>query len=132
MDEILNDAQEGSALLNTPTSAQPGPSVPSSGQVDILTIDKYGFNRSITGADLSRPIFDGTSVVPSEHLIDLDSDAMETALDVRVYFWMIGERLREFAEDSKTHTLDEAKVYDEAVVKEGREYVKACRERGAG
>jgi hypothetical protein len=97
-----------------------------------LTIDKYGFNRSITGADLSRPIFDGTSAVLSDHLIDLDSDAMETALDVRVYFWMIGERLREFAEDSKSHTLEEARVYDEAVVKEGREYVKACRERGAG
>lgn len=128
---LIKEGVEGPSpedeLLTTPTPAHLGIQ-----QDTNLTIDKYGCNRSITGADLSKPIFDGSSNAMSDHLIDLDSDSMETTLDVRVYFWMIGERVRGFAEISRNHTLEEAKVYDEAVVREGREYVKACRERGAG
>jgi hypothetical protein len=88
-------------------------------------------HRSITGADLSIPIFDGKSVNPNDHLIDLDTDSMETALDVRCYFWMLGDLLHDDV-NPLAHTLEEAKVYDNQVVREGRLRLKAARDAGQG
>jgi hypothetical protein len=97
----------------------------------ILAIDRTGRTRQITGADLSKPVFDGTSLNMADHLIDLDTPAMETDLDVRLYFWMIGDNLEEH-DDPLTHSMDEAREYDDKVVRAGRLYLKACRGRGHG
>jgi hypothetical protein len=50
--------------------------------------------QGITGADLSLPLFDGTSGNPLDHLIDVDTPSMETCPDVRVYFWNVGMELK--------------------------------------
>jgi len=98
---------------------------------EVITISENGMYRSITGADLSRPTFDGRSTNPAEHLIDLDTDGMETALDVRGYFWFLGDFLHKDVEPLD-HTLEEAIAYDNQVVREGRLRLKAARDNGQG
>lgn len=99
-------------------------------QEDVITITEDGMYRSITGADLSLPVFDGTSKKSSDHLIDLDTDSMETALDVRCYFWMLGDTFH--PEDPLNHTLEEAIAWDNQMVREGRLRLKEARDAGQG
>jgi hypothetical protein len=102
---------------------------------EAITIEPgFGLSRSITGADLTLPIFDGTSTDPSQCLIELDNDCMEKFADVRLYFWCVGSSFETYAQQSAAvkHTLEEARAYDDKVVREGRLHVKACREQGIG
>jgi len=102
---------------------------------EAITIEPgFGLSRSITGADLTLPIFDGTSTDPSQCLIELDNDSMEKFADVRLYFWCVGNSFKTYAQRSAAvkHTLEEARAYDDQVVREGRLHVKACREQGTG
>lgn len=97
-----------------------------------LSIDHLGTSRQIWGADKSLPIFDGRSTNYADHLIDLDTPSMETVLDVRLYFWQVGVSLQEDAEQSLHVTSEQAKIYDDAVVRAGRLHLKNCRARGHG
>jgi hypothetical protein len=101
---------------------------------EIIELGRRGGRRQICGADLSRPIFDGKSPNNADHFIDLDTPSMETVLDVRLYFWLAGDRLREDDEvdNPLEHTLEQAKVYDDEVVREGRLWLKACKDQGHG
>lgn len=85
----------------------------------------------MTGADLTLPVFDGTSTNPNDHLIDLDTPSMETCPDVRVYFHYVGELT---GKDGVMPSKDPAEriAYDAKRVRQGREYLKAARDRGEG
>jgi hypothetical protein len=112
-------------------SAIPTPSGRLSPMQEVITISDNGMYRSITGADYSRPTFDGRITNLAEHLIDLDTDGMETALDVRCYFWFLGDFLHKDVEPLD-HTLEAAIAYDNQVVREGRLRLKAARDNGQG
>jgi hypothetical protein len=89
--------------------------------------------RSITGADWSQPIFDGRSKNTKDHLIELDDSSMERIPDVRAYFWAVGDGLSwQKSRTACQHTLEEARIYDDKVVREGREHIKKCRDKGVG
>lgn len=88
------------------------------------------FGQGVTDADLSLPIFDGTSTHPGDYLIDLDSDSMETAPDVRSYFHWVGQVTQEAT--TPPVDLDERKVYDTRLVRQGRKHLQAARARGHG
>jgi hypothetical protein len=85
----------------------------------------------ITGADLTLPIFDGTSANPHDHLIDLDTPSMESCPDVRVYFALVGSVI---TKDNLSPPKDHAErvLSDARLVRQGREYLKAARDRGDG
>jgi hypothetical protein len=97
-------------------------------------LGRKGGRRQICGADLSIPVFDGKSPNSADYFIDLYTPSMETVLDVRLYFLLAGDRLREDDEDDDplAHTLEQAKVYDDEIVREGRLWLKACKDRGHG
>jgi hypothetical protein len=80
--------------------------------------------EGITGADLSLPLFDGTSKNPKDHLIDIDTPSMETCADVRVYFYAIGESFDEWAGISRPEDHAARIIHDARVVRAGREYLK--------
>jgi hypothetical protein len=88
----------------------------------------------ITGADLSLPLFDGTSTDPADYLIDLDTDSMERYPDVRIYFWTVTEmkRMSEDKEEPRPTDHEGRLVFDEKAVKEGREYLRESRIKGEG
>lgn len=88
------------------------------------------FGQGVTGADLSLPIFDGTSTHSEDYLIDLDSDSMETAPDVRSYFHWVARVTQEAS--TPPIELKERRVYDTRLVRQGREYLQAARARGHG
>ena len=85
----------------------------------------------VTGADLTLPIFDGTSINPDDHLIDLDTPSMESCPDVRVYFEYVGV---ETQKDGVMPPQNPAELiaYHATRVRQGREYLKAARDRGDG
>jgi hypothetical protein len=89
----------------------------------------YGIG--VTGADTSLPCFDGTSTDPKDFLIDLDTDSMEKAADVRSYFYLVAEYTKEEA-NAPPEDMEERKLYDDRMVKAGREYLKSARDRGHG
>jgi hypothetical protein len=87
--------------------------------------------QGITGADLTLPYFDGRSTNPLDHLIDLDTDSMETAPDVRVYFWSDGATLCQ--DDWKGPKESESREeYDARMVRNGREYLEDLKDRSIG
>jgi hypothetical protein len=88
----------------------------------------------ITGADLSLPLFDGTSTDPADYLIDLDTDSMEKYPDVRIYFWTVTEtkRIAEDKEEPRPADHEGRLVFDDKAVKEGREYLRESRIKGEG
>jgi hypothetical protein len=89
--------------------------------------------EGITGANFNLPIFDGTSKNPYEYLIDLDTDSMETYPDVRVYFYSIGEGLDEDLDFGDRPTDPKGRLaWDSRIVRAGREYLKAARQKGHG
>jgi hypothetical protein len=102
------------------------------GSNDTLASSKESWlEQGITGADLTLPYFDGRSTNPLDHLIDLDTDSMETAPDVRVYFWSVGATLCE--DDWKGPKESESREeYDARMVRNGREYLKDLKDRGIG
>jgi hypothetical protein len=85
----------------------------------------------ISGADLTLPVFDGTSTNPHDHLIDLDTPSMETCPDVRVYFALVGSVI---TKDDLSPPKDHAERVrsDARLIRQGREYLKAARDRGEG
>jgi hypothetical protein len=89
----------------------------------------------ITGADFTLPLFDGLSSDPKDYLIDLDTDSMEKYPDVRVYFWMVGhETLMNAQVDQPRpeHDLPEQIIYDDRLVKMGRQHLKESQAKGQG
>lgn len=105
-----------------------------------VELDADLLKPGITGVDPDLPLFDGLSVDPTDHLIDLDTDSMERCSDVRVYFWTIGNKVQR----QKQHDLNEADIerpiddpellieYDDKLVRSGREYLKDSRTRKEG
>ena len=88
--------------------------------------------QGLTGADFTLPLFDGTSVNPHDHLIDIDTPSMETCPDVRVYFYRIGECFDVIAGIERPEDHEGRIKYDARVVRAGREYLKHCRTLGVG
>lgn len=88
----------------------------------------------ITGADLTLPLFDGTSTNPKDYLIDLESDSMEQYPDVRSYFWRVGLALKRLDEVEVDEPSDyqERLARDDALVKTGREHLRQSRIKGDG
>jgi hypothetical protein len=89
----------------------------------------------ITGADFTIPLFDGLSSDPKDYLIDLDTDSMGKCPDVRVYFWLVGyETLRNAQVDQPRpeHDLPEQIIYDDRLVKMGRQHLKESQAKGQG
>jgi hypothetical protein len=86
--------------------------------------------QGITGSDPTLPIFTGLSNDNHDHFIDIDTDSMETAPDVRSYFWLLGSDIQ--------HTpvppvdLEERRVFDSQLVRAGREYLRNLKEQGVG
>lgn len=77
-------------------------------------------------------MFDGTSQRIEDHLIDIDTDSMETTPDVRVYFWEVGFESHVPANPQPPTDLEERKIFDAQLVRAGREYLKELRSRGTG
>jgi hypothetical protein len=88
--------------------------------------------QGITGSDLTLPIFDGTSKRIEDHLIDIDTDSMETTPDVRVYFWAVGYEIHVPKGPEPPIDLEERKIFDAQLVRAGREHLKELRSRGIG
>ena len=119
------------------------PSNPSSGQdlaeplpeqnktPDTVALPRW-LAQGITGSDLALPFFDGTSKNKDDHFIDLDTASMESAPDVRVYFWIIGFNIHVPEDPDIPSDLETRKVFDAKLVREGREYLKDVRSRGSG
>ena len=81
--------------------------------------------QGVTGANMAD-----TSRNPADHFIDLDTASMESAPDVRSYFWLIGHLVRKEPEvplDLKTRI-----VFDAELVREGREWLRDFRDAGRG
>jgi hypothetical protein len=86
--------------------------------------------QGVTGGDDSLPYFDGTSKDPKDHFIDLDTDSIETAPDVRVYFWLVGHDVQD---EPEIPTDPEARVaFDAKLVRAGREWLRDYRDLGCG
>jgi hypothetical protein len=91
---------------------------------------KQILQQGVTGCDHSLPYFDGKSKHPKDHFIDLDTDSMETAPDVRVYFWLVGYDQQD---EPETPTDFEARViFDGKLVRAGREWLRDRRDLGFG
>lgn len=66
-------------------------------------------------------------------MIELNDSSMERIPDVRAYFWAVGESLdKQKTRPAHQQTPEEARIYDEKVVREGREHIKKCRDEGLG
>jgi hypothetical protein len=100
-------------------------------QVDVLP---EFLEPGITGADLTRPLFDGTSSNPEDYLIDLESDSMERVPDVRSYFWRVGQALEllDDVEIEQPSDYQQRLERDDALVKAGREHLRQSRIKGDG
>jgi hypothetical protein len=131
IEDVTDVPLQDAPLSSAPSISHALPPALQASQVEVLTIDRYGLGRLVTGADLSRLVFDGTSTSVNDHLIDLDSPSMETDIDVRAYFWMVGDELYPDSEPLK-HTLEEAREYDNKVVRQGRLHLQECRDQGHG
>jgi hypothetical protein len=84
----------------------------------------------ITGSGLSLPLFTGRSSNINDHLIDLETDSMETAPDVRVYFWTVGNDIA--GEPAPPRDPEMRKDFDAKLVRAGREYLRDLRKEGCG
>jgi hypothetical protein len=89
------------------------------------------YEFGVTGADTSLPCFDGTSTNPQDFLIDLDTDSMEKAADVRSYFYLVAKLTMEEV-NAPPEDMVERKLYDDRMVKAGRQYLNSARDRGHG
>jgi hypothetical protein len=100
-------------------------------QVDVLP---EFLEPGITGADLTLPLFDGTSSNPEDYLIDLESDSMERYPDVRSYFWRVGQALEllDDVEIEQPSDYQQRLERDDALVKAGREHLRQSRIKGDG
>lgn len=90
------------------------------------------WNIGITGIDVTQPIYDGTSSNSADHLIELDTPMMETAPDVRPYFWRIGQSQLGHSHFDISADLDHRRLYDSELVMEGRLFLQSARPRGVG
>lgn len=137
-DDEINAPSRARAIRAIPFSdlqEKPEAKAQASTPQEVITIDPiHGLTRSITGADHSVPIFNGMSTDPKDCLIELDDDSMERLADVRVYLAHVGSTLDgESRYMASMHLpLDEARAYDDEMVRKGRLHLKACRERGIG
>jgi hypothetical protein len=86
--------------------------------------------QGITGSDISRPYFDGTSQDPLDHFIDLDTPSMETAPDVRPYFWTVGHEIQ--GNPDIPVDLESRIAFDSIMVRAGREWLREYRKQGKG
>ena len=94
-------------------------------------LDADLLESGITGGEFTLPLFDGRSDNPVDHIIDLDTDSMERCPDVRVYFWMIGQRVLQHDtwgfDDPETDRPTDPTLrpqYDDKLVKMGRAYLR--------
>jgi hypothetical protein len=99
--------------------------------------EKIWLQQGITGSVKNGPYFDGSSMNPLDHLIDLDTDSMETEPDIRVYFWTVGRNSPDCANIQDTQIplgsrAEERKAMDAKLVRAGREYLKELRDQGLG
>jgi len=145
---VKKETTPGAPSRDSPTKHQssswkkkrsPQPAIRESQPVQV-ELDADLLKPGITGVDPDSPLFDGLSIDPADHLIDLDTDSMERCPDVRVYFWTIGNKVQR----QKQHDLKEADIerpidnpeslmiYDDKLVKEGREYLKESRTKKQG
>jgi hypothetical protein len=97
-----------------------------------VIVPKKWLRQGITGSDPTLPIFDGSSMDIKDHLIDIDTDSMETAPDVRVYFWMVGYDSLDLDYPDVPTDLEERKLFDAKMVRTGREHLKDLKQRGLG
>jgi len=86
--------------------------------------------QGVTGSNLAHPLFDGKSKNSADHFIDLDTDSMESAPDVRSYFWFVGHHVR--SEPEVPHDLETRVVFDAELVRAGREWLRDFRDQGLG
>jgi len=91
---------------------------------------KWIHQQGVTGVDNTLPYFDGTSTDPKDHFIDLDTDSMETAPDVRVYFWLVGHEIQ--GQPEPPTDLETRVTFDTELVRSGREWLRAYRDFGCG
>ena len=91
---------------------------------------KWIHQQGITGSDDTLPYFDGTSTDPKDHFIDLDTDSMETAQDVRVYFWLVGHEIQ--GQPESPTDFEGRVAFDAELVRCRREWLRAYRDFGCG
>jgi hypothetical protein len=88
------------------------------------------FGPGVTGADLSVPVFDGTSSDPHDYLIDLETDSMERHPDIRSYFHWVGDLIQDAT--TPPSDIEARKAYDDDLVRRGRLHLKNARAQGQG
>jgi hypothetical protein len=115
-------------------SEQSSPQLAIEQNAETVDIHPVALELGITGADLSLPLFDGTSTDPADYLIKFDDDSMEKYPDVRAYFWMVGFTAREMKgiDASPPHDREVRVPYDQELVTEGREILRDMKARGHG
>jgi hypothetical protein len=89
-------------------------------------------NVGITGIDPTREIYKGTSLNNADHFIAIQDDSMETAPDVRPYFWKLGQWQKGHTDIDQPRELKDRVVYDNELVRAGRELLKSARLEGRG
>jgi len=76
----------------------------------------------------SLPILGGLSTNPEDPFIDVDTDSMETAPDVRVYCWNIGD---DILNDPEIRIdLDGRRAFDTNMDRAGREFLLDLKGQG--
>ena len=128
-DDLLTTLKTPPVTDESPSTSKVPTSIPAISSTQPETHPKL-LAAGISGANPDSPLFDGTSHDPADHLIDVDTPAMETCPDVRVYFWLVGRAAEE--PPDRPEDPEERCHYDAELVRKGREYLKAVRARGGG
>jgi hypothetical protein len=81
---------------------------------------------------MSASIYDGSSLYEYDHLVELEDDSMEREPDIRAYFWHLGQIAKSHDWKDVPRFLEQRQLYDDEIVRVGREYLRKARERGEG
>jgi hypothetical protein len=119
------DPSPEDALLKTPTSIDEELSF-------VVPLSPELVQDGITGFDPSQALFDGTSKDNADFYIEIEDASMETAPDVRPYFWKLGQLQRGHTDLDIPGEHGKRITYDNDLVRTGREFLKSARRKGRG
>lgn len=99
---------------------------------DIVPLSPELVQDGITGSDKSLKLFDGTSENNADYFIAIEDASMETAPDVRPYFWLLGQWQKGHTELDIPSDHQKRVVYDNELVRAGRQVLQLARREGRG
>jgi hypothetical protein len=88
--------------------------------------------NGITGCDTSQDLFDGTSMNNADYFIVIEDASMETAPDVRPYFWQLGQWQKGHSDLDIPADHEDRIAYGNELVRAGRQLLQSARREGRG